>query len=267
MFAYLVYPIFNNVWLSLHDASGEGFVGFGNYRWLIQDEKFRESLANNLIWLIVVPAASTLFGLIAAGLTDRIRFRKLATSMIFMPMAISFIGASVIWKFVYDFRGEGQNQIGVVNAVVSAFGGEPTVWLSLTPWNNFFLMVVLIWIQTGFAMVVLAAALRGIPEETVEAALLDGATPLQVFMKIKVPQIRSTIVVVWTTITILVLKVFDIVLAMTNGQWGTQVLANLMFDWMFRGNHAGRASTIALVIMLLVIPIMIWNVVNVRRER
>jgi alpha-glucoside transport system permease protein len=127
-------------------------------------------------------------------------------------------------------------------------------------------MVVLIWIQTGFAMVILSAALRGIPEETIEAAILDGASPLQIFFRIKVPQIWGTIAVVWTTITVIVLKIFDIVLAMTNGQWGTQVLANLMFDWMFRGNDPGRASTVALVIMLLVTPIMIWNIRNARRE-
>jgi len=133
-------------------------------------------------------------------------------------------------------------------------------------WNNFMLMAVLVWIQTGFAMVILSAALRGIPEETIEAAILDGASPLQIFTRIKVPQIWGTIAVVWTTITILVLKVFDIVLAMTNGQWGSQVLANLMFDWMFRGNDTGRASAIALVIMLLVTPIMVWNIRNARRE-
>lgn len=263
---YLVWPVVLSVWLSLHDASGQRFVGLGNWRWLIADDKFRESMRNNLLWLLIVPAASTLFGLIAASLTDRLRWGDLAKSLIFMPMAISFIGASVIWKFIYDFRGEGQAQIGLLNAVVEGLGGAPQTWLTLSPWNNLMLMAVLIWIQTGFAMVILSAALRGIPEETVEAAVLDGASPLQIFLKIKVPQIWGSIAVVWTTITILVLKVFDIVLAMTNGQWGTQVLANLMFDWMFRGNDTGRASAVALVIMLLVTPIMIWNIRNARKE-
>ncbi|AMY68544.1 carbohydrate ABC transporter permease [Frigidibacter mobilis] len=263
---YLVWPVFLSIWLSLHDASGQRFVGLGNWRWLIADGKFRESIFNNLLWLLIVPAAATFFGLIAASLTDRLRWGNLAKSLIFMPMAISFVGASVIWKFIYDFRGEGQAQIGLLNAVVEGFGGTPQTWLTLTPWNNLLLMAVLIWIQTGFAMVILSAALRGIPEETVEAAVLDGASPLQIFLKIKVPQIWGTIAVVWTTITILVLKVFDIVLAMTNGQWGTQVLANLMFDWMFRGNDTGRASAVALVIMLLVTPIMIWNIRTARRE-
>lgn len=263
---YLVYPVVNSIWLALHDSNAQQFVGLDNFFWLVGDSKFQESLRNNLLWLIVVPAASTAFGLIAAALTDRIKWGKLAQSLIFMPMAISFIGAAVIWKFIYDFRGEGVPEIGLLNALVNYFGGEPTAWITLSPGNNFLLMIVLIWIQTGFAMVILSAALKGIPEETIEAAVIDGATPLQIFFRIMVPQIMGTIAVVWTTITILVLKVFDIVLAMTNGQWGTQVLANLMFDWMFRGNDSGRASTVALVIMILVIPIMIWNIRNAKKE-
>ena len=263
---YLVYPVINSIWLSFYDSNGDDFVGTANYEWLIQDGKFRESMRNNLLWLVVVPTLSTLFGLIAAALTDRIKWGNLAKSLIFMPMAISFIGASVIWKFVYDFRGADQDQIGLLNAIVVAMGGEPEAWITVPFWNSFFLMLILVWIQTGFAMVILSAALRGIPEETIEAAILDGASPLQIFAKIKVPQIWGTIAVVWTTITILVLKVFDIVLAMTNGQWGSQVLANLMFDWMFRGNDTGRASTVALVIMLLVTPIMVWNIRNARKE-
>ena len=264
--AYLVYPVVSSVWLSLHNASGDEFVGLDNYRWLFGDDKFLESMRNNILWLIVVPAASTFFGLVAAALTDRIFWGNFAKSMIFMPMAISFIGAAVIWKFIYDYRGDGAAEIGLINATVVALYGEAKAWLTIIPWNNFLLMIVLIWIQTGFAMVILSAALRGIPEETIKAAVLDGASPLQIFYKIKVPQIWGTIAVVWTTITILVLKVFDIVLAMTNGQWGTQVLANLMFDWMFRGNDMGRASTVALVIMVLVTPIMIWNIRNARAE-
>ncbi len=263
---YLVYPVINSVWLAVHDSNAREFVGLDNFFWLVGDGKFRESLRNNLLWLIVVPAASTIFGLIAAALTDRIAWGKLAQSLIFMPMAISFIGAAVIWKFIYDFRGEGVPEIGLLNALIELIGMEPRAWITLNLGNNFLLMIVLIWIQTGFAMVILSAALKGIPEETIEAAVIDGATPIQIFFRIMVPQIMGTIAVVWTTITILVLKVFDIVLAMTNGQWGTQVLANLMFDWMFRGNDSGRASTVALVIMVLVIPIMIWNIRNAKKE-
>ena len=264
---YLVYPIFDSLWRSVHNARGTDFVGGSNYAWLLNDGKFRESMRNNLVWLLVVPALSTLFGLIAAQLTDRLKWGSIGKSLIFMPMAISFVGAGVIWKFIYEYRAPEENQIGLLNAIVQALGGDPQLWLTLIPWNNFFLMIVLVWIQTGFAMVILSAALRGIPEETIEAAILDGASPWQVFFKIKVPQIMGTIAVVWTTITIVVLKVFDIVFVMTNGQWGTQVLANLMYDWMFRGTpDYGRGSAIAIILMALVTPIMIWNIVNARRE-
>jgi alpha-glucoside transport system permease protein len=262
---YLVYPVVNSIFLSFHGPSGENWIGGRNYQWLSRDQAFRESVRNNILWLVVVPAAATFFGLIAAALTDRISWGNIAKSLIFMPMAISFVGASVIWKFIYDYRPAGTEQIGLLNAAVTALGGNPQAWITLPLWNNFFLMVVLIWIQTGFAMVILSAALRGIPEETIEAAIIDGASPFQIFYKIKIPQIWSTIAVVWTTITILVLKVFDIVLAMTNGQWGSQVLANYMFDWMFRGLDFGRASTIALVIMLMVVPIMVWNIREARK--
>ena len=215
----------------------------------------------------MVPAACTFLGLIIAVLTDRIWWGPIAKSLIFMPLAISFVGASVIWKFVYDYRGEGQQQIGILNAIVEYFGGSPQVWIALPFWNNFFLMVILIWIQTGFATVILGAALRGIPEDTLEAAVIDGAGPFKTFYRIMVPQIMPTIIVVWTTITVLVLKVFDIVLTMTNGQWNSQVLANLMYDWMFRGGgDFGKGSAIAVIIMLAVLPIMVWNIRRARSE-
>ena len=264
---YLAYPVFATLWLSLTDRdAGGAFVGLANYQQMVGEAKFWEAIRNNMLWLIVVPAGATAFGLLAAQLTDRIGWGNIAKSLIFMPMAISFVGASVIWKLIYDTRPADQDQIGVLNAIWVALGGEPQTWLTLPIVNNFFLMVVLIWIQTGFAMVILSAALRGIPEETVEAAIVDGATPMQIFFKIKVPQIMGTIVVVWTTITLVVLKVFDIVLAMTNGQWGTQVLANYMYDKLFRSFDWGVGSASAMVIMLLVTPILIWNVRNVRKE-
>ncbi|WP_111558054.1 carbohydrate ABC transporter permease [Paracoccus sediminilitoris] len=264
---YLVYPVFDSLWRSLFNSDGSQFVGVDNYVWLMGDGKFRESMLNNMLWLLVVPALATLFGLLAAQLTDRLKWGNIGKSLIFMPMAISFVGAGVIWKFIYEYRASGETQIGLLNWIVTRFGGEPQIWLTLPGWNNFFLMIVLVWIQTGFAMVILSAALRGIPEETIEAAVLDGASPLQVFFKIKVPQIMGTIAVVWTTITIVVLKVFDIVFVMTNGQWGTQVLANLMYDWMFRGTpDYGRGSAIAIVLMILVTPIMVWNIYNARKE-
>jgi alpha-glucoside transport system permease protein len=267
LFLYLVYPVFDSVWLSLHDRAGDEFVGAANYIWLFKDPEFQESLLNNVLWLLVVPAASTFLGLVIAALTDKVSWGNIAKSLIFMPMAISFIGASIIWKFVYDYRAEGNEQIGLLNALVEYFGGSPHAWITIPFWNNFFLMIILIWIQTGFAMVILSAALRGIPEETVEAAVLDGANGVQIFFKILIPQIWGTIAVVWTTITITVLKVFDIVLAMTNGQWSTQVLANMMFDWMFRGGgDFGRGAAIAVVIMVAVIPVMVWNIRQANKQ-
>ncbi len=341
---YLGYPVVETLRLSFTDRAQDGaFVGLDNYRQMVSEAKFWEAMRNNMLWLVVVPAASTAFGLLAAQLTDRISWGNIAKSLIFMPMAISFVGASVIFKLIYDARPADQSQIGILNAVwmqfeggfgsvlflqilpvviVFAFAaivayvgylvfrpattgegggalmlilraaialfaawlvwlslgsiwnistaelpyGKPQTWLTLPFYNNFFLMVVLIWIQTGFAMVILSAALRGIPEETIEAAIVDGANPLQVFFKIKVPQIMPTIVVVWTTITLVVLKVFDIVFAMTNGQWQTQVLANYMFDKLFRANDWGVGSASAMIIMLLVTPILVWNVYNARKE-
>ena len=343
---YLAYPVVETLRLSLTDRdAGGAFVGLANYQQMFGEAKFWEALRNNMLWLIVVPAASTAMGLLAAQLTDRIRWGSIAKSLIFMPMAISFVGAAVIFKLVYDTRPVDQDQIGILNAVWLVFDGGPAsflllkltpamilasfaalvayvgfifvrpiaesrangggagfvplrllvaagavylvvlslnsilnvftadlpygtpqTWLTIPFWNSFFLMIVLIWIQTGFAMVILSAALRGIPEETIEAAIVDGAGPFQIFFKIKVPQIMGTIVVVWTTITITVLKVFDIVFAMTNGQWETQVLANYMFDKLFRANDWGVGSAAAIVIMILVSPILIWNVYNARKE-
>ena len=267
LIVYLIYPVVQTLFLSFHDRAGENFVGAANYAWAFGDREFQNSILNNLLWLAVVPAACTFLGLVIAVLTDKIWWGTIAKSLIFLPLAISFVGASVIWKFIYEYRGDGQTQIGLLNAIVQGLGGNPQVWISLPFWNNFFLMVILIWIQTGFAMVILSAALRGIPEETIEAAVIDGANPFQIFWKIMIPQIWGTIAVVWTTITILVLKVFDIVLTMTNGQWDTQVLANLMFDWMFRGGgDFGRGAAIAVIIMLAVVPIMIYNIRQANKE-
>ena len=206
--------------------------------------------------MLFVPAAATFIGLLVAQLTDRLAWGNIAKSLIFMPMAISFVGASLIWKFVYA----ADPDIGIINAVRDViFGGlSPVDPVQIPFWNNFFLMFILMWIQTGFAMVILSAALRGIPEETIEAAIIDGANPFQLFFKIKVPQIMGTIVVVWTTITILVLKVFDIVYTMTGGNFGTDILPSYMMSFMFRDD--GRATAVAVVIMVVVLPVMVWNI-------
>jgi alpha-glucoside transport system permease protein len=221
---YLVYPVFDSLRLSFFNRTGNIYVGTANYRWALNDGEFRQAIQNNIFWLIVVPALSTFFGLIIAFLTDRIWWGNIAKSLIFMPMAISFVGASVIWKFIYDYRGEGSIQIGLLNAIVELFGLPPQAWITIPFWNNFFLMVILIWIQTGFAMVILAAALRSVPEETIEAAVIDGAN-------------------------------------------GWHIFFYMMFDWMFRGGgDFGRGAAIAVVIMVAVIPIMIWNIRRARAE-
>ncbi|AOW13921.1 alpha-glucoside ABC transporter permease [Hydrogenophaga crassostreae] len=264
---YLVYPLFETARLSFMNDTGEQFVGLSNYQWVFADPNFLITIRNNFLWLLVVPAAATLMGLIVAVLADRVWWGNVAKTMVFMPMAISFVGASVIWKFVFDFRGPDAEQIGILNALVMGMGWEPQAWVTVPFWNNFFLMAILVWIQTGFAMVILSAALRGVPTDTIEAARIDGANELQIFFEIMVPQVLSTILVVWTTITITVLKVFDIVMAMTGGQWDTSVLANLMYDWMFRGGgDYGRSSTLAMVLMLAVIPVMAFNIRRFRAE-
>ncbi|WP_424990204.1 carbohydrate ABC transporter permease [Fluviibacterium sp. S390] len=258
---YLAYPVVGSFIRSLYNRAGTDFVGLGNYTFLMGDDGFRTALFNNFLWLLFVPAAATGFGLLAAQLTDRLRWGNIAKSLIFMPMAISFVGASLIWKFVYANDAD----IGLINAIRAALGAESAVDVLQTPfWNNFFLMFILVWIQTGFAMVILSAALRGIPEETIEAAIIDGANPWQVFFRIKAPQIMGTIVVVWTTITLLTLKVFDIVYTMTGGNFGTEILPSYMMSFMFRDD--GRATAVAFVIMILVLPVMIWNIQQSRKE-
>lgn len=259
---YLVYPVVQTFILSFHNANSREFVGLNNYRRALGDRNFLEAVRNNLFWLVVVPFFSTAFGLVIAVLADNVRWGNIAKSLIFMPMAISFVGASVIWKFVYAIN----PNIGLINSIIVSLGGQPVDVLQIPFWNNFFLMVILVWIETGFAMVLLSAALRSVPEETLEAARIDGANGIQIFFQIMIPQIMSTIFVVWTTIVIVVLKVFDIVLAMTNGNWNTQVMANYMFDQMFRSFDYGYASLLALVIMVAVIPIMVINIRRFQKE-
>ena len=257
---YLAYPVVGSFWRSLFDRSGANFIGLGNYVDLFGEGTFRTAVMNNLLWVLFVPAMATFLGLLVAQLTDRLSWGNIAKSLIFMPMAISFVGASLIWKFVYSANPD----IGIINSIRDSMGLTVLDPLQVRFWNNFFLMFILVWIQTGFAMVILSAALRGIPEETIEAAIIDGANAFQVFFKIKVPQIMGTIVVVWTTITILVLKVFDIVYTMTGGNFGTHILPSYMMTYMFRDD--GRATAVAFVIMLLVLPVMIWNIRQARNE-
>ncbi len=221
---------------------------------------------NNLWWVFAVTGLATGLGLAVAVLADRVKGESVAKSLIFLPMAISFVGASVIWRFVYAFRPAGEEQFGVLNAVWVGLGGDPIGVLQRLPWNTFFLIVVLIWAQTGFAMVVLSAAIKGVPDELIEAARVDGASESQVFWRVILPQIRSTILVVVTTIIILVMKVFDIVKVMTNGEFGTNVIANEMFDQAFRFSNFGRGAALATVLFVAVLPIMFFNIRRVREE-
>ena len=268
LFIFILYPVFETVRLGFYDKFGRDFVGWDNYIWALNDPNFRRSILNNLGWLLIVPTVSTFFGLVIANLTDRIWWGSIAKSIIFMPMAISFVGAGVIWKFIYDYRGPGDQQIGLLNAITVYLGFEPQAWLTIPIWNNLFLMAIMIWIQTGLALVIFSAALRGIPKETLEAARMDGASEFRIFWSIIIPFLEQTILVIWTIITILVLKVFDIIYAMTNGEWQTEVLANLMYDWMFRGGgDSGRGSVLAFCIMIGVVPILAWNLYRHRQEQ
>jgi alpha-glucoside transport system permease protein len=262
---YLVIPVFYSGWLSVSSFASDQLAErgvFANYAAIFSDGVFRTALLNNMLWVLVVPAASTFFGLLAAQLTDRLSWGNVAKSLIFMPMAISFVGASLIWSFVYD----PDMDVGVINAIRGLFGAERGVTLiDGQIVDSFLLMVVLIWIQTGFAMVILSAALRGVPDDTIEAAIIDGANPFQIFFKIKVPQIMPTILVVWTTITILVLKVYDIVAAMGSQYRNLEILPTQMMQYFDSGNY-GFATAISVVIMILVLPVMVWNIRQARAE-
>lgn len=262
LFFYLVYPTLNTFVLSLMDRDGQNFVFLRNYEWAFTDPRMLEAVGNNILWLLIVPAFSTGFGLLIAILADRVKWESTAKAIIFMPMAISFVGASVIWRFIYY----NDPNIGLLNAIVTGFGGDPVPWIITNPLNNFALMIILIWIQTGFAMVLLSAALKAVPEETLEAARIDGASEIRIFFNIIIPQITSTIAVVMTTIIILVLKVFDIPYVMTSGEFGTEVLANQMYRQLFRFGDFSRGSTVAIILMVAVIPVMVINIRRFQRE-
>jgi alpha-glucoside transport system permease protein len=220
-----------------------------------------EAFQNNVLWLIMGTGLCIAFGLLVAVLADRTHpaFEVAAKSLIFLPMAISFIGAGVIWNFVYARRPPGQEQIGVLNAIWTAFGGEPVGWLVQQPWNTPFLIVVLVWMYTGYAMVIQSAALKNVPRELLEAGRIDGANEVQVFFRIMIPYIQGTIITVGTSILILTLKIFDIVWAMTGGNFGTQVIGTVFWRQMFTFRHNGRAAAIAIVLLLLVTPVMWYN--------
>jgi alpha-glucoside transport system permease protein len=266
---FLVYPVINTILISFKDAQSQSFVGLDNFKFVFTDESMLRSIRNTLGWMIIVPTVAVATGLAYATLADRLRRGEaVAKSIIFLPMAISFAGASITWRLIYSFRpaGFGSN-IGLLNGIMLGLGQNPVDWLSQHPWNNLYLMVIMVWIQTGFAMVVLSAAIKAIPDEIIEAARIDGASEWQVFRRIIVPSILPTIVVVATYMVINSLKVFDIVFVMGNAELNqTEVIAERMIRWFFIGADFGKGAAIAVVLFIVVIPVMVWNVRRFREE-
>ena len=265
---FLVYPALHTIWLSFKDAGSVEFIGLRNYVFVFTNRAMLLAFRNNLLWLVVFTTFAVGFGLLMAVLTNRVRYESVAKSVMFAPMAISFVAASVTWKFVYEFRAAGAPQIGLLNAVLTWLlpGFRPIAWL-VHPWfNNLALILVAVWVWVGFCLVILSAALKGIDPELIEAGRMDGATEGQVFWRIIVPILSTTIVVVATTMLIFALKAFDVVYVMTNGNFNTEVIANRMYKEMFNFRHFGRASAIAVILFLATVPVMIANIRRFRGQ-
>ena len=264
----LVIPAIRTFMLSFQNAESTKGVGVANYDWAFTDPDIRRVLFNTLAWIIIAPFFSTALGLFLALLIDRMKHESVAKSLLFMPMAISFVGASIIWKFVYTWRDPAQPQVGLLSQVVIWAGWKnPPNWLLWQPWNNLLLMVIMVWVQTGFAMVVLSAAIKNVPGDVLEAASLDGATGFRLFRQITLPMVRGTVIVVLTTIMIAVLKIFDIVATMTGGNFGTDVLANEMYNQTFVQGDAGHGAALATILFVGVVPLVVYNIVQLRKER
>jgi alpha-glucoside transport system permease protein len=260
LFWYLAFPSLRTFWLSLFDRNGENFVGLDNYIAVFTDRNMFTAFRNNvLLWIPFGALFTVVFGLLVAVLADRSKFDRLAKAFIFMPMAISMVGAGVIWNMMYAVN----PNVGMLNAIYTGLtGNDPIAWKAsaeLAPWNNLFLIVVMIWLQTGFAMTLFSAAIKGIPGDMLEAARVDGATEVQIFFKIMLPSISGTIITVATTVIIFTLKIFDVVMVMTGGQFGTQVIATQFYREYFTNQNAGFGSAIAIVLLIAVVPVMIYN--------
>lgn len=264
---FLVYPSFHTLYLSFLGKRSHTFVGAGNYIYVFTNRVMLTAFRNNVLWVAVFTTVTVFLGLILAVLFDRVKYEVIVKSIIFMPMAISFVSASVIWKFVYAFKPGGTSQIGILNALLDTFHLPPVAWLIQKPWiNNLCLIAVGVWVWTGFCMVVLSASYKSIPKQFLEAARVDGAGEWGVFWKVILPLLMPTITVLATTMVVFVLKIFDIVYVMTNGNFGTEVIANRMYKEMFLFGNFGRSSTIAVVLLLLVLPVMLLNLRRFRRE-
>ena len=235
-------------------------MGLENYKYVFTSQTMLRAFKNNLLWLVLFTAGTVGLGLLFAILVDRVKYERIAKSIIFMPMAISFVGAGVVWKFIYAYKPSGAEQIGLLNQIMVVLGFEPKGWLLESPINNLALIVVGLWIWTGYCMVILSAAYKGIPKELMEAGQVDGANDWQVFRHIIIPEMRPALTMVTTTMLVNVLKIFDIIHVMTNGNYGTEVIANRMFKEMFQFANTGRASAIAVVLFVMIIPIMYANI-------
>jgi alpha-glucoside transport system permease protein len=284
---FLIYPAISTIYLSLFNRDSSKYIGLENYLKAFSDSDFLIIFRNNILWMLFVTFFTVSIGLLIAVLADRIKRESLVKSLIFMPMAISSVGASIIWRFVYYFQPAGRQQIGLLNAIWVKLGNLPVAWITKRevpiplitnlmgkinlnftfPLNTFLLIVIMIWLQTGFAMVVISAAVKGVPSELLEAAQIDGATEKQIFFKITIPYIKSTLLTITTTILILVLKVFDIVYVMTSGQFDTQVIANEMYLQMFKWRDFGMGSTLAVILFIAVTPVIVNNIRNWNKER
>jgi alpha-glucoside transport system permease protein len=261
----LLYPAVRTVWESFRNSASTAYVGWDNYHHIFTDHDELQILRNTALWVVVTPVVATLIGLVYAVLVDRARFEKAAKALIFLPMAISLVGASLIWKFVYDYRATENPQIGLANQIIKWLGMDTYRFLLNEPWNTFFLIVIMIWVQAGFAMTVLSASIKSIPDDIVEAARLDGVSGFRMFRFITVPMIRPSLIVVLTTISITTLKVFDIVRTATGGNFGTSVLAYEFYVQSFRSFDTGLGAALAVLLFLLVTPIVIYNIRQMRK--
>ena len=261
---YLLYPAIQTLIFSFKDPTSTTWVGTANFKALLGDHNFRQTMLNTVLWMVVVPTFTVIIGLAVAVLADRLgpRGEKFSKTIIFLPMAISMVGAATIWKFVYAYKPPGSEQIGIQNAVWSALGGSPQTWLEKNQFhvNSLLLMVMLLWAQVGFAMILLSSAVKGVPVETYEAARIDGASERAIFFRIVVPQIRGTIITVFVTVLISVMKVFDVVYVMTNGNFNTNVVGLDFFNKLFTNFDNGQAAAIVVLLMVATVPIMIYQV-------
>jgi alpha-glucoside transport system permease protein len=257
LFWYLALPTFRTFYISLFDRTSESFVGFSNYVAVFTERYMWESFRNNLLWIIFGATVAVILGLLVAVLADRSQYESFAKSLIFMPMAISMVGAGVIFNFMYEVNPD----VGLFNAIwVNILGGKAQAWTAQhQPWNNIFLIIIVVWLQTGYAMVLFSAAIKGIPGELLEAARVDGANEIQVFFRVMIPYIMGTIITVATTIIIFSLKIFDVVIVMTGGQFGTEVIATQFYRQYFSNRNFGFGSAIAIVLLVAVIPVMVYN--------